>query len=172
MCTATRTHRCAPAIKNTHDYTHRCTSQERARMQTLSQWAALSGTCTRPKNNTPVVHMSARKPLKSSLIWIPSHPLVSSHHCLLACILLIFVFCQIPGVRHISYFHHRRQPGGPAALQKSKVLSKTPVPFQNPVMCYNVAHSRMLYLSSDCHFLYISVIQLMCRGLGKGLLGD
>lgn len=115
---------------------------------------------------------SAHERAQTSKVELDMDPLVSSHHCLLACILLLFVFCQIPGIRHISYFHHRRQPCGPAALQKSKVLSKTPVPFQNPVMCYNVARSRMLYLSSDCHFLYISVIQLMCRGLEKGLLGD
>lgn len=60
----------------------------------------------------------------------------------------------------------------PAALRKSKVLAKTHVPFQNPVMCYNTAQSRVLYLSSDCHFSYISVIRLMYRGLGKRTRGD
>lgn len=39
-------------------------------------------------------------------------------------------------------------------------------------MCYNIARSRVLYLSSDCHFSYTSVIQLMYRGLGKRTLGE
>lgn len=90
---------------------------------------------------------------------------VSSHHCLLS----HFLFLSNSRRPSRPTFPSRETNLWPRHLQKSKVLAKTHVPFQNHVICYIVAQFRALYLSSDCHFSYISVIQLMYRGLGKRL---
>lgn len=124
---------------------------------------------------TPVAHMQAH--LCVSVYEIHKITLIIVNHCesVLSPIIFLFIlplplffFYQIPGIHHILYFLHRRHVHGPAALQKSKPLSKTAVWLQNPVMCYSLALSRMFYPSSDCHFPFISVIRLICRGLGKG----
>lgn len=167
MCTATRTDRCTPAIKNTQDYTQRYAGQEKGTY--ANSRAARSGQMhTSQEQHTCGAHGRALSGLRGdtqTYILICAFPLITAFS-------LTFSSSPIPGVSHVPYFHHGRRPCGPAALQKSEVLAKTHVPFQNPVMCYNIAQSRVLYLSSDCHFSYISVIQLMYRGLGKRTLGD
>lgn len=127
----------------------------------------LTSTCTHPTNNTPVMHMHAR--ICFSTYWTHELMLVIMNSFLSARFLSSFssgfhhhsyssFFDQIPGIRHIPYFHHRRQPHSPAALQKSKALPDTPVWFQNPVMCYNWALSRMLSLPIYlCHSAHVRV---------------
>lgn len=138
-------------------------------MQTVGPRSA--GRCTRPKNNTPAAHTAehraacaeTHRPTFLSARFLSSLP--SHSHSLP----LQF---QASVTSHISITGDGLVAPRLSKSPKRFVLAKTHVLFQNPVMCYNVAQSRVLYLSSDCHFSYISVIQLMYRGLGKRTLGD
>lgn len=164
-----------------HKYTHGYTGQQRA--CTLFHNHAGCIEHARKSNrmyNTPVVHMHTN--LRWSVLKQTAHKLqlITVNPFLSACFLSSFTLCfflhlcpffffsyKIPEIHCIPYFHCKRQPHSPAALQKSIALSNTPIWLQNPVMRYNLALSRMLYFPSDCHFPYITIIRLVCRGSGK-----
>lgn len=71
-----------------------------------------------------------------------------------------------------SMFPSQETTPRPCRSPEVHTLSNTPISLQNPVMRYNLALSRTLSFPCDCHFPYITVIQLICRGLGKRAMGD
>lgn len=142
-CAQQRAHTAAHGPLKTHECTHRYTSQGRESLQTHRKQTMHSTTCAHPTHGKPVEHMHAYASVHTEhihsclLSGIPSYLPVSSHLSQHASIIIhlpplvfwVFFFPSIKfqGICHIPYFHHRRQPCSPAAAQKSKVLSNTPV---------------------------------------------
>lgn len=121
--TATHTHHCTQTIKNTHDYTHRYTGQERACMQTQTHQAMLTSACTHPTNNK----CTCMRIFVSVHIEHINSCLLLRFHFLSGCLLSLFSSClhHHPSSFSIKFqgsviFHISITGDSPKALQHSR----------------------------------------------------
>lgn len=147
----------------THTHTH-CTRSRKTHTHRRH-------TC--PRNNIPVTHAHACfvpvhiEHIKSSLL-LCSLLICLSHLIFLFVLPPSFFFFLLPIKFQGSVIFYTSITGDrPTAmhLSRSPELGPTRRSVSKSLSCaINLALSRMFYLSSDCHFLFISADQLVCQG--------